>query len=461
MESRPQLYQRLILAGAFLFGLIIVAWAAINPDATGNALPLAFLICAIALLSTRILPEYLSALIILLGAVLLAVAPPEVVFSGFATGGFWLTFAGIIIGLAIHESGLGNALAQRALSGRHFTFMQLISALVLLSFGLGFLIPATIPRLMILLPIGVALAEELDLEARTKGYNGIMLAIILGTFAPTGAILTANLPTIVHVGAMEAIYGISVSYAEFFALQAPVVVPLRILAIILVIRLFFNQGPVASRLDRSVEPLTVKQRNLLIILCITLLFWATDSLHHIKPAWISLTAAVVLLLPWTRQIERDTFVGKANLAPSLYIAGILAIGAIVKHTGLDQTIGGLLFSVFDFRTDNSFLTYYAVIFSSMVGSLMTTGPALPALMVPLAQSMSAASGMELYSVLMTQVIGLTSVIFPYQVPPLAISLTLCQISAANLTKGLVLILIATLAIVAPLNFLFWRYLGLF
>ena len=163
MESRPQLYQRLILAGAFVVALILVAIPAIDPENTDNYLPLAFLICAIALLSTRILPEYLCALIILLGAVLLAVAPPEIVFSGFATGGFWLTFAGIIIGLAIHESGLGNALAQRALSGRQFTFMRLITALVLLSFGLGFLIPATIPRLMILLPIGVALTEELNL----------------------------------------------------------------------------------------------------------------------------------------------------------------------------------------------------------------------------------------------------------------------------------------------------------
>ena len=99
--------------------------------------------------------------------------------------------------------------------------------------------------------------------------------------------------------------------------------------------------------------------------------------------------------------------------------------------------------------------------STTLGHLLTTGPALPALMVPLAQTMSDSSGMDLFSVLMIQVIGLTSVVFPYQVPPLAISLTLCQISAAQLTKGLVLLLIVSLVIIAPINFLFWQYLGLF
>lgn len=48
-------------------------------------------------------------------AMLLAIAPADVVFSGFASSAFWIIFGGLILGMSIRHTGLGEHLAGRVL----------------------------------------------------------------------------------------------------------------------------------------------------------------------------------------------------------------------------------------------------------------------------------------------------------------------------------------------------------
>lgn len=450
----------MVVWAAMLVSAALLIQNFINPATTAFHIPLALLVFSISLLATQSLPEHITALIFFLGAIIFSVAPPEIVFSGFATGGFWLVFSGIIIGISIQETNLGSFIARRLLGFSNLTYMRAVSVLTIVSFVLGFLMPATIPRLIILIPIGAGLAEAMNLESGGKGYTGIMLAIILGTFSATSSIMTANLPTVVHVGAMEAVYGQSISFTEYLFYQAPVVSAVRIVSIIVIVRLMFFEKVSEIETSVDVEPITRDQRKLLILLVITLIFWSTDFIHHIKPAWIGLALAVILLLPFTKLLSKDAFTKKANFAPLFFIAGVLAIGAIIKHTGLDGAIGDYLFSKFQFSQGFDFQNYYIIIGLSVLGCLLTTAPALPALTVPFAHQISEQTGLSLLAVLMIQVFGLTGTIFPYQAPPLAVSLGICNISALNLTKGLAAMLLSTLVIIAPLNYIWWKMIGL-
>jgi di/tricarboxylate transporter len=67
----------------------------------------------IGLWATGVVPEYLPALLFFLVAMLARLAPPATVFSGFASTAFWLVFAGVVIGMAVNRTGLGQRLAQR------------------------------------------------------------------------------------------------------------------------------------------------------------------------------------------------------------------------------------------------------------------------------------------------------------------------------------------------------------
>jgi len=68
----------------------------------------AIVMVTLALWATGTLPEYLTGLLFFLAALLLHIAEPADIFAGFASAAFWLIFSGMVIGMAIRSTGLGQ-----------------------------------------------------------------------------------------------------------------------------------------------------------------------------------------------------------------------------------------------------------------------------------------------------------------------------------------------------------------
>src|SRR5690606_15309170 len=58
----------------------------------------AVIVVALGIWSTGAMPSYFGSLLFLFAAMVLAVAPASVVFSGFHAGATWLVFGGLVIG---------------------------------------------------------------------------------------------------------------------------------------------------------------------------------------------------------------------------------------------------------------------------------------------------------------------------------------------------------------------------
>ncbi|KJF79390.1 hypothetical protein UA44_12355 [Klebsiella aerogenes] len=52
----------------------------------------------IVLWATSLLPEFITALLFFAAAMMTKIAPPEVIFGGFASSAFWLVFSGLCWG---------------------------------------------------------------------------------------------------------------------------------------------------------------------------------------------------------------------------------------------------------------------------------------------------------------------------------------------------------------------------
>ena len=420
----------------------------------------ALVVFAIALFATHVLPEHVTALSVMLVAVVGGVAPTAVVFSGFQVGALWLLFAGIIIGQAVQEAGLGVHLAKRVLGIWRLTYPRAVVLLVVIAALLGFVVPATIPRVILLMPLALGMAEAMGLKAGGRGYAGLAIAVGGGTFFPDFAIITANLPSIVHVGAIESTYGIHISYGEFLFYHLPVVGIFRAVVLILFLIVLFGE-PARPIMETDDEPMTATQKRLLAVLLGTLVLWGTDVIHGIQPAWIAMATAIVILWPAANLISRTAFRDKMSFAPVLYIAGILSIGAIMIHNGLDDRVGAFVLRLLDGgEAIGGIVNFYLVTLLSMGVALVTTSPAAPALLVPIAADIAQATGLPLRGVLMTEFLGLATVLLPYQAPPLVVMLGLCQIRAFDLAKVCLLMAAAMLTIGLPLIYLWWRSIGL-
>lgn len=418
---------------------------------------------ALALLSfaTRVLPEAVTALLCFLAFLGLGAAPASVIFSGFTSGGFWLLFSGLIIGAAITRSGLGQQVALRIFSRTGTSYWRAILMLSLSGVGLGLLVPSTIPRVIVLMPVAVSLATTMGFSSGSRGQIGLAITAAVSTLVPTYAILTANLPTIVQYGALEALYGIEPAYGAYLIAQLPV--NLVRFALLLAILLPFAKNNTATPETAlaPVEPMTQRQRRLLGLLTVAIIFWATDAVHGISPAWIALSVATILLWPVSGLLEKDAMRTSVDFSPAIFLAGIFAVSAVAGHVGLSTLVADALIPHLGLAGGSTLHDLYAITGVSILISHLTTAPAAPLVLAPLAAAMADASGWPVTTVSMAQIIGISTPLLPFQAPPLIVAMALAPIPAATLTRLCIALAVGVALLGLPITWLWWQLIGLF
>ena len=428
------------------------------PPSQAKALALG--VIAIGYWATGVVPEHLTALLLFLLAMLLDAAPPRTIFSGFFSGALWLVYAGLILGLAVKSTGLGERVARRLAQRLGGSYTGLIGGIVLVGVILGFVMPSSMGRVILLVPIALAVAEHFGFEHGSNGRTGMVLAAAFGAHVPTFAILPANVPNMVLVGASETIYAISPMYGQYLLLHFPILGLLKALAIIaLIARLFPDRPRVRRETPTPLAPLSGQERTLAWVLTAALILWMTDFIHHISPAWVALGAALFLLWPGIDVVSGRQFSRDLNYGSLFFVAGVMGLGAMVSESGLGGRLAHELLSVIPLERGHPALNYLSLTFTSLVTGMVTTLPGVPAVLTPLAGTMAKATGLPLKTVLMTQVLGFSTTILPYQSASLVVGMQMAGERLGPSVKLCLILAFITLVLFMPLDFLWWRLLG--
>lgn len=423
-------------------------------------LPAALTAITIALWAFSRLPEYLTALLFFGGAMALAAAPREVVFSGFASAAFWLVLSGYVLGLALKYTGLADRMAgllSRRLAGGYLT---VTAGVVTLTYLLAFIMPSNMGRIALLMPIVLAYADRIGLAPGSRGRIGLALAVGFGTFQLSTSILPANVPNLVMAGSIEGSYGLQLGYLPYLWLHAPVLGILKGVLLTCCIAWMFRDTPRRAEQAAAAAPLSAAEKRLGWLLALTLLGWVTDSVHGVSPAWIGLLSACVCLLPKVGFVSGDQFGKEVNFRTAIYVAGILGLAAMVADSGLGGIIGKALLAWLPLSPDAPMRSFFSLVGLSALLNFVVTANGVPALYTPLAETLAQASGFSLMAVLMAQVAGYATVVMPYQASPIVVAMGMGQVPARS---GLALSLVTALlsfALLVPLDYLWFRLLGM-
>jgi len=443
---------------AALTCLAALAAAVLAPLPPGENGALALCILSIGLWATGVLPEAATALIFFTIAMLARIAPANVIFSGFASGALWLIMGGLVMGVAIKSTGLGDRIARGLSASFGNSYWGVVSGVVVVGTALGFVMPSSMGRAVLLMPITLSLAERYGFAPGSKGRIGLVLAAALGSHVSTFSVLPANVPNMVWAGSAETIYGYVPSYGAYLLLHFPVLGFLKTLLLIPLIVLFWPDTP--KPLEHiTLPPMSGRERWLAIVLLVALGFWATDFLHHISPAWISMAAAVILLLPGIGLVDRQAFAKEVNYTSLFYIGGILGMGALVAQSGVGKELGDLVSSVIPLHPDQPAANFARLGTIGTLMALLTTVTGVPAVLTPLAASWADAAGLPLPTVLNSEVMGFSNPILPYESPPLVVAMQLGGESMRHAVKLCLWLGAATILLLFPLDYLWWRLLG--
>ena len=448
---------RLIAWIAVAAGLAVLA---LHPLPGNESRALALAVVSIGLWATSVIPEPVTAVFFFTGAMLLKVAPASVVFGGFESAALWLIFGGLVMGVAIRSTGLGLRVATRLSRAFGKSYWGIITGVVLVGVAMGFLMPSSMGRAILLMPIALSLAARYGFVPGSNGHLGVVLAAAFGCHVPTFSVLPANVPNLVLVGAAETLWHYTPSYGQYLLLHFPILGLLKAAVLIgLIVRMWPDTPRPEVEASHLPGAMSMGERQLSLLLTAALALWATDFLHHISPAWISMAAAALLLLPGVGLVDSKAFAEKVNYGSLFYVAGIMGLGALVSQSGLGSRLAQAILMVLPLAPGHAVTNFVSLASMSTVVSLLTTLPGAPAVLTPLAGEMARASGLPIEAVLMSQVLGFSNPIFPYESAPLVVAL---QLGGEKLASALALCLrlaAITILVLLPLDFLWWRLLG--
>ncbi|MHA2939959.1 SLC13 family permease [Vibrio sp. RC27] len=446
--------------------VIIAGYLAMRPIAgqpNNFSYSAAIILITLVFWSLSVIPPFLTGLIFFALVAVFNLIEPNVLFSGFSSSAVWLIISGFIIGEAISTTGIGKRLALIIAPYLTTSYVKLISGLVVTAMLLGFVMPSSVGRSVVLIPIGMALAEQLGFAKGSSGRIGIAVTLALACNMPSFAILPSNIPNMILTGASENLFGISFGYLEYLALHFPILGIVKSAVLVLVVvKIFPAQIDINDKTSsqaRNDHFDLKKQNKVLFILTMTLLFWITDSIHGVNPAWVGIVTAIFLLLPKYGVVEPKAFNRSVDFGTVIFVAAALGLGALVNLSGIGTSVGQIFSSALSNSHDSTFYNFMSLCSISTLTGLITTIPGVPTVLSPMAADFAHSTGFSLEAVLMTQVIGFSTVIFPYQVAPLIVAMQLSQEKLSSLIKVSLPLAVITLLILMPLDYLWWNLLG--
>jgi len=443
---------------------LLAGWSALTMPlgmASDQAAVFAVVLVTLSLWATGLVPGYVASTLFFTTLLLTGLGTPDLVFSGFTSTAMWLVVAGFVIGAAITTTGLGARIG--AASERHLShsYPVLIGGLMLVSMALGFVMPASTGRAAVMVPIGMALADALGLKPGNLGRTGVAVVIAIGTNMPSFAILPSNIPNVLMSGLADQLFDIHLSYADYLLLHYPVLGIVKSAVIVGLVLAFFPARLAAEARTPAVrQPASGWRQGALIgILLVTLVLWSTDQIHGINPAWIGLATALVLMVPQFGFVPPPVFKSAIDTGTLLFVAGALALGVVVNQSGLGEIIAQEALARLPLEPGRDFANFLSLSLLGAGTSIFTTMPGAPAVLTPLSGELATATGFSIEAVLMIQVIGFSTVIFPYQVAPLVVAMGLAGESTRPLLKVILALFVVTVVLLIPLDFLWWQLVG--
>lgn len=419
----------------------------------------------IGLWATGWLPQWLTALLFFTLCTAAGVAPADIVFAGFGSAATWLVFSGLIIGAAIQYTGLGNSLARRVGPWLEGSYRRALIGVILLGLAMAFFMPSGMGRILLMVPILTTLTDHLGYAPGTRGRTGLVLGGMMGTFLPTYAILPANVPNNVLMGAAEAVLGAPPNYSDYLLLHFPVLGLLKTLLLIAVMLWLYPArapGPANSRETASsleaASRLSRPELGLAALLSVAVLLWMSDAWHGISPAWIGMLVALVCLFPGSRLMGQNPL-QSISFDSFLYVAGIVSLGALAFYSGLGERVAGSLLSVLPLQGATDAAAFGMLSGLAMVLGTLVTLPGIPAILTPMAPGLANITGWTPEAVYMTQVVGFSTVLLPYQAPPLIVGILAARISLRETARLCLVTAAFSVLLLWPLNYFWWEWLG--
>lgn len=296
--------------------------------------------------------EFVPALVAVVAALLVGLAPPEVALAGFSSPSLLLLLGVFALSAVISSSGLSYRVMMWLLVRLPDSPFWNQAILLLSGYALSPMVPSSNARLSLLTPVYTEMVRGLRLPSRGPAITALLAAMFGGAILFSPMMATSKSSNIAALNMLPP--QVQAEFSGFFWLVAAAVAALGVTAIHLLLlpRIFPSR-------ERNPLPRDQMRRQLSEKGSLQPAEWvaaggfvffvagtATVSWHHVRPAYLA--GCVLLALLLTGTMLRKDFQRQIDWPMIVFLLGMDSLMKIMTHLGLAEQLARAAGRVFGF-----------------------------------------------------------------------------------------------------------------
>lgn len=339
-----------LLAAVAALVLITVIMPAVPGLPQAGKMALGVAVFAIIIWVTQAVEDALSGLIIVLLLAALKATSLAGAFSGYSNTALWLIVIGFIMAAAMERSGLSRRIALYLVNMAGGSASRIYWAIAGVMAVMTFLVPSITARTLLMLPIVLGIGQAFDAKpGQSNIVKALLFIVAMSGTAMSIGVLTAHVGNPISVGLIQAATNKTVSWGQWLTVGGP---PAFILGFLSVFLIRFLWPPEMASLGKGHDfvkselqklgSVTKQEKYTLIVFVLTLILWATDSIHNVNVVIVGMLSVILLIWPgigvmnWKEaqtKVPWNVFV--------LYGAG-LSMGSALASSGAAKWLAGTM-----------------------------------------------------------------------------------------------------------------------
>jgi di/tricarboxylate transporter len=370
----------------------------------------------------------------------------------------------MVLSLMLEKSGLGNRLAAIAVRHLGHSRWRLFIGLHLIGLGSAFLVPSGVVRVLLLMPIGIAIVDGLGERDSRSANAAILLSLLCSTYYGGCGILTGSVPNMMVAGQLELARGDTIYWSQWLRWMFPVIGLLRTGLCLAVVWYLFGRKmkplrPPGAYRPRPAPALDPTQKKTLAILALGIGLWSTDSVHEIAPVFVGLALVAVCLVPTWGTLAIGQ-VREVNFPFFFYLAALFSIGSVLENAGVTGAVTDHLLQRLELAQYSWFGKHLALTAIVLPLNFLMDIAAVAGVVTPSMLQLGELHGVAHTPAAMSVAMATSLVFLPYQSAPFMVALTFRRFSLGQLALCMLLISALSFLLLCPLNVLYWRATGL-
>lgn len=321
---------------------LLLPGAGLSPEA-GAALGI--LIWAVVWWIFKVIPDYVTALIMAVMLICFSNLRPQTVFSAFCSPSWWLLLTAFALSAGVSASGLLNRVSLHVLKLFPGNFKWQAAGMLAVGCVTAPFIPSLSAKAAMTAPLSMAVSRSMEYVPGEKEDRGLFLSMLVGIRNPAPLFISGSVLGYALLGFMPEKIQAEFTMGKWFLAVLPWFLLVSVLNYICIVKMYGPKNEPAHSKEglckklRELGAVSGREKSMLGILLATMLMWVTESIHNI-PAYIIAILALCAMHIFNI-IDRKSFRSSISWDYLIFMGIVLGLSSCFGVLGINDRIVAL------------------------------------------------------------------------------------------------------------------------